>query len=101
MGANPSHPNAATTPAPSPVSTHARGRRALLFERDREIVHVIVRTVPVWHQRANAAAAVDQIDERGVRVRVRAAEPLFLGADAVVLATRGELRGGAAAADEA
>src|SRR6185312_9197046 len=82
----------------SPATASASAR--LLFEQDRQVVDVVIGAVPIGHERANLTAAIDQIGERGMRIGVRVADALLFGADAVVLAHGGELRGRAGAADE-
>src|SRR5262245_59188948 len=70
------------------------------LHEDPEIVHVVFRTVPVWHECAQAAVAIDQVSIRRVGYGIARGHILSVGKNAVGISNRFELLGGPGATEE-
>ena len=62
-GASPTAPRTAITTAADTTRIHVRAR-TLLSQKNVQIVHEIIRAVPVGHQRPYPSLAIQQVGER-------------------------------------
>src|SRR4051794_8339622 len=100
MGANAAQASPPTTPAARNVATQylngsftdlsSEGAH-LVFQENPEIVNIVVRSVPVRHQRAQLSAPVDDIGVRRMRDDIARSRRLLVGSDAVLLAHGSQL----------
>src|SRR6185312_13429767 len=100
IGARAPHASAASALPAAAANTTERRFTGLLFQQNGHIVRIVIGAVPVGHERPNAAAAIDEIGERGVRVDVAVLVRDPRGGDAILFAYGGQLSLGAGAADE-
>src|SRR3569833_3347691 len=70
------------------------------FQQYGQVMHVVIGAMAVRHEGPDSAAPVDQIGERGVLVRVAAADYLLFGGHTVALADCRQLLLRPGAADE-